>query len=37
MRGGGTSVGSVMKLGTLVKLWDVMNHANIHFYRLHSF
>ncbi len=31
VREGGTRVGGAMKLGTLVELPDVMNHANFHF------
>jgi hypothetical protein len=30
VRGGGTLIGGMMKLGTMVDVPDIMNHANFH-------
>jgi hypothetical protein len=32
MRGGGTPVDGMMKLGAVVELLDIINHANFHVY-----
>jgi hypothetical protein len=36
MRGGGTPVGGMIKLGTFVELPEVINHANFHLYQVIS-